>query len=471
MALATIVPNESTATTLIAACHRGGGQLYGLKVWRDLEAQGVRLRTPPPYNAALACTTSSWAWKEALHLVLEMHARKVRPDRLTCSLLLRTCEQAKRYVEAVAVLPLFRGSLLAEEVERLAGWLEQRLQAGPALPRSPKEEHGPDGVRDPLRLPASGLLQPIPSEFLKEIDQAEVDLQPLRAIVQALQPGADLWPVGSYLEGLRGVGGDVDATIILKGSGLPQTPEAVEQARDEQRQILRRLRPLLVQEPTLEVQSLVLSAKRPIMQLTLPGAIQVDLSVENRTGFLKSAYVVAHLEQSPAALRQACFLLKSWAKRRRVYGQKHLFPSGLAFACLAIFAAQRLEPPMAPRGLPLPMMHSPWASIPSSNKGRLQEERHDDLLQRLLHFTFRFYAEDFKWDSERVCIRSGHQSPRLPSDRAERSVLSIQDPVETNLDLAWPYMNERRSNMLKAEFCRATRLTSQGWSAVFSDEE
>eukprot|EP00971_Amphidinium_carterae_P274919 5454970-Amphidinium_carterae.1 len=78
---------------------------------------------------------------------------------------------------------------------------------------------------------------------------------------------------------------------------------------------------------------------------------KLDLSVESRAGCKKSALVFEHVRSSPA-LRLACFWLKAWAKKSKVYGQYEGFPSGLAFTCMALYAAKHLHPPLARTILP-----------------------------------------------------------------------------------------------------------------------
>ncbi|CAE8728497.1 unnamed protein product, partial [Polarella glacialis] len=478
--------DDSTLSTVAAACERAGVPELGLELWRRLWAQtsgagssGSAASSAPAYNAALRSAASSSLWRQVLEMVREMADKGVPRGRLSCRAVLRACDLSGRTREAAATLPLFRGWLEEEELERLAAGLEQRLLMQPG-PEAASGESATTTSRQ--HSPAAAGFQwlhlgPVPAPepgLLPQLAETPIDLAQLRAVVCRALEGAELWPLGSNAEGLRGPSSDADATIVLpEGLAMQQLP--FEQARDLQRQALRTLRTHLVQTAGFDNLELVLEAKRPILRLTLPCGTPTDVSVENRAGARKSSLVAALIHgASHPALRQACFLLKDWAKQRGVYGQHEGFPSGLGFACLGIFAAQCLEPLVTFRG-PNLVEAVPAFADPSLTAGRSSGWRpqaweaalgEDRIVPQLLHAIFAFYAEELDWEAEVVSIRSACRMKRR-ADQAD-SILSIEDPVLTDLDLARPYMDRARSEVLHAEFRRAQALTRSGdWAGAF----
>ncbi|CAE7496179.1 unnamed protein product, partial [Symbiodinium pilosum] len=161
-------------------------------------------------------------------------------------------------------------------------------------------------------------------------------------------------------------------------------------------------------------------------------------------------------------LAKSCLYLKTWAQRHGLYGQQNGFPSGLGFSCMAIFAAQCLEPPAADHVLEVPEL----LDISHVHQLREREKTNVEDLSRIVHGIFLFYADVFDWDAEQVSPRLGRRQLR-PARSADK-VLSIEDPVLPDLDLARPYMNPARSGELRRAFLRTCDLLAQGkWEAAW----
>eukprot|EP00435_Cladocopium_sp_Y103_P002686 s4612_g1.t1 len=207
-----------------------------------------------------------------------------------------------------------------------------------------------------------------------------------------------------------------------------------------------------------------------------------DVSVENRFGAKKSALLARHMAVGHPALGAACAVVKTWAKRRGVYGQSCGFPSGLGFSCMVIFAAQRLMPPGAVEDIQEPQGeegfdHQKMGEVDDFANvqevyAQLQQRFSDGQkeLPQLLHGIFGFYAdawtfgartfgpglEDFDWSRHVVSLTKSTPAPGVAD------TLRIQDPVQTELDLARPYMNKARSDLLRQELLEAFRQLRSG---------
>ncbi|CAE7870256.1 unnamed protein product, partial [Symbiodinium sp. KB8] len=252
---------------------------------------------------------------------------------------------------------------------------------------------------------------------------------------------------------------DIDVTILTEEFALAGMVP-FEESRDFQRRLLRKVRGLLVQVPGVEILDFVSEAKRPLLRMILPCGKKADVSAENREGCQKSAFIARHLHIGHPMLARSCLCLKTWAQRRGAYGQQDGFPSGLGFSCMAIFAAQCFEPAVAGQVGEVPEL----IQMSHVNDLRQRDATIDEDLPRIVRGVFQFYADVFDWDAEQVSPRRGHRQARRA--RTADGVLSIEDPVLPDLDLARPYMNLERSRQLHQHFTATAELLAKGqWNA------
>ncbi|CAE7699815.1 unnamed protein product [Symbiodinium sp. CCMP2592] len=356
-----------------------------------------------------------------------------------------------RPLSAASVLPFFRDALSEAELRQFSESLERQIQRVPVLPRGGNFSRSISWRTFPSRG-----LQEI-RDLVPDFDRKAADLSPIFSAAAAL--GARVGHLGSAAEGLGTEDSDIDVTILTEEFAVAG-PAPFEESRDFQRRLLRKVRGLLVQVPGVEILEFISEAKRPLLRMILPCGKKADVSAENREGCQKSAFIARHLHIGHPMLARTCLCLKTWAQRRGVYGQQCGFPSGLGFSCMAIFAAQCFEPTVAGQVGEVPeLIH-----MSHVNDLRQRDATTDEDLPRVVRGIFQFYADVFDWDTEQVSPRRGHRQARraLTAD----GVLSIEDPVLPDLDLARPYMNLERSRQLHRHFTATAELLTKGqWNA------
>eukprot|EP00929_Paragymnodinium_shiwhaense_P087173 TRINITY_DN47453_c0_g1_i1.p1 TRINITY_DN47453_c0_g1~~TRINITY_DN47453_c0_g1_i1.p1 ORF type:complete len:805 (+),score=163.63 TRINITY_DN47453_c0_g1_i1:189-2603(+) len=419
-----VAPDPSTLTSLVAACERGGQPEIALTMFERIQEHRV-LPTAPAYNAALLAAGRSSAWEPALALLGAMEVADVERGQRTCSAVLRACHRAGRYHEATSALARFRGLLDPGFIEYMSAQLEAWMLDGMDKPAENSFWHGSDAMQleaEPVAAGRGGIPPPlpahlpdVPAELPRPADGVENSVELVKAMVRSAIAGADVWPLGSAAEGLRSAGSDIDLTVVLPEDTPDRhvlTNGVFEEQRDVRHRTLRKLRPALAEIPGLHVTALILEGRMPILRLVLPCGSPADLSVEHRAGCRKSSLVHQHLAASEA-LRRCCFLLKTWAQHRGVYGQLRGYPSGFAYACLGICAGQRIQPAAAsllrPEDVP-PFADGgtkhvsvvPTAAIDSS-RGCGGDVLGDDAV-RLLWTVFVYYGQMFDWEREMVSI-------------------------------------------------------------------
>eukprot|EP00439_Symbiodinium_sp_Y106_P033238 s1911_g3.t7 len=375
---------------------------------------------------------------EVLSLLSEMTSKDVARSRLACRALLRAC--AERPLSAASVLPFFRDALSEAELRQFAESLERQIQRVPVLPGGVNFSRSISW----RKFPSLDLLEI--RDLVPDFDRKAADLSPIFSAAAAL--GARVGHLGSAAEGLGTEDSDIDVTILTEEFAVAG-PVPFEESRDFQRRLLRKVRGLLVQVPGVEILGFISEAKRPLLRMILPCGKKADVSAENREGCQKSAFIARHLHIGHPMLARSCLCLKTWAQRRGVYGQQDGFPSGLGFSCMAIFAAQCFEPTVAGQVGEVPdLIH-----MSHVNDLRQRDATTDE--------------DVFDWDTEQVSPRRGHRQARraLTAD----GVLSIEDPVLPDLDLARPYMNLERSRQLHRHFTATAGLLTKGqWNTAFN---
>ena len=212
------------------------------------------------------------------------------------------------------------------------------------------------------------------------------------------------------------------------------------------------------------VVEMALDARRPTLRAEhcqgesgrwLPVEVSFDQSL---TTLRKSELLARAVAPDPRPL-QLARLLRLWAEKRGVVGQRKGHLSGYAVCLLAVFYCQRrgLLGGLAPRkhgelsafeGRPeegAGCAAATAAAAAAPGRGTLE----------LLPGLFAFYAGEFDWRREVVSVRLGRRAERRGGGQ---EALAIEDPVEPGVDLATPYLDWRRNCRLRAEFRRTARL-------------
>eukprot|EP00971_Amphidinium_carterae_P191864 3806794-Amphidinium_carterae.1 len=122
-------PDSSTATTVLAACERGGRPDVALDLWREFcEAHKIeRIQSTPAYNAAIRAAYRASRWQLAVHFFHEMHTLQIESDSYSCLLAVYACENAGQWRLGAQILSAHGFSLHRASLEKTALRLEQQL--------------------------------------------------------------------------------------------------------------------------------------------------------------------------------------------------------------------------------------------------------------------------------------------------------------------------------------------------------
>ena len=279
-------------------------------------------------------------------------------------------------------------------------------------------------------------------------NQAEKFIQALNAIInEDLEPERHCHArlFGSMSTGFGTKGCDFDVVILSVN-----TPEL-----EGNKDILMKLRKILLDKPDFEIKNVILTARVPILKLDYGGR-DVDVSVNNEKALKNSRLLHAYAQLDPL-IAEFGIAVKLWAKDAQLCGAKDGHLSSYAFILMALYFLQvgGDEMPSLQEGL------NDWATGEDdealAERVRVVKEKWSlptrDIWALLAGF-FAFYAGSvgptglcqcpFQWGQEVVSVRLGQRSRKLHCAHStefhdlkgrQEGHLHIEDPVEQSRNL------------------------------------
>eukprot|EP00929_Paragymnodinium_shiwhaense_P107420 TRINITY_DN73512_c0_g1_i1.p1 TRINITY_DN73512_c0_g1~~TRINITY_DN73512_c0_g1_i1.p1 ORF type:complete len:816 (+),score=141.88 TRINITY_DN73512_c0_g1_i1:177-2624(+) len=431
-------PNLMTYNSVITAFEKGGHWRRALALLTDLEEHG-----PTPdvisYDATLLALASVKAWQECLRLLQRKAALGMEQGRHVLGAATRCFMTPEVPVHQVAsALSFFKagvGGITRLDLEDVARRFEGSASDG----------SGQTVAGEPLRWmrPLRANVETHPS-LEREVDDILQDMAPnsstfftkmgvvmqdLDALACSAYKSARVQPFGSAVEGTVVGGGDIDVSVEITVEELRRSPAVIDPSAPGSHLLqtvgLAELLQRAQNTAAWSIKGAVFSAETPVLSLHhMATGCKVDLTVNNTVCVEKSRVVN---EKCPSlAAKQLVQLLKTWAKRRCLYGKALGRLSGFALTQMAIFAAQ-----LAPRG----------ASA-----------------AQLLQAFFLLYSEDFDWKQECVSIVVGQRVGKASQRLHGIEHLCIEDCVERGIDLCATHLLPEESATLKAEIDRGALL-------------
>ncbi|CAE7674059.1 unnamed protein product, partial [Symbiodinium sp. KB8] len=189
---------------------------------------------------------------------------------------------------------------------------------------------------------------------------------------------------------------------------------------------LLQLRRHIEAEANWEVMEMALDARRPMLRLRhahIDAGIEVTFDQTLATLAKSELLARACREAAAPGLAAVLLLVRAWAQRRQICGQRQGYPSGYAFGLMVAYYWQRagLLGPIQPKGREALSAFSSSGEEQSAAEGKTSPTNIDDTVAvaRVLSGVFSFYASCFNWSKEAVSVRQGlpgsHPSGAKPS--------------------------------------------------------
>jgi pentatricopeptide repeat protein len=95
-----LTPNVVTFTTLIKACIAAGAAEQGVRIFHEMEADGIRADVKA-YNSLMAAFSRCESWDRSWSVLGSMRRAGISPDIVSYNILLKACERcAERFASS-----------------------------------------------------------------------------------------------------------------------------------------------------------------------------------------------------------------------------------------------------------------------------------------------------------------------------------------------------------------------------------
>jgi len=285
--------------------------------------------------------------------------------------------------------------------------------------------------------------------------------------VQTIWPTARVALFGSSVTRLCEDKGDLDLTVLWEGEDAESVAAAALPASD----VVEKLAPVLEKAGFAEVLPLP-KARVPIVKfLSAKHGLRCDLGVNNLLAIHNSQLIAAYCELDPR-VRPLLFLIKHWAKQRRINDPYRGTLSSYAYSLLLIHYLQNTSPPVLPclQALGRTSPHEKQEVVKGFDTYFFKDfnaiagfgSRNTATIAELLAGFFRLYADMFDYKSNVVSVRTGfyldkRQCKWAASGKTDRTWLCIEDPFEVTHNLG-RIVDRDALYEIRGEFMRASAL-------------
>ncbi|KAL9685718.1 hypothetical protein QQ045_023169 [Rhodiola kirilowii] len=280
-------------------------------------------------------------------------------------------------------------------------------------------------------------------------------LSSLERLVNQEWPNAKLYIYGSCANSFGVSKSDIDICFALEG------------ADNSKPEILLRLAEILESDNLKNVQALV-RARVPIVKLMDPATeISCDICINNVLAVVNTK-LLSDYARIDVRLRQLAFIVKHWAKSRRVNETYHGTLSSYAYVLMCIHFLQQRRPAILPC---LQGMKTTY-SVTIENVhcaffdrvDQLQDfgRRNNESISQLVWSFFNYWAYGHDYANSVISVRTGTTLSKRGKDWTrrignDRHLICIEDPFETSHDLG-RVVDKFSIKVLREEFERAAEV-------------
>ncbi|KAM7260916.1 hypothetical protein ACFE04_026391 [Oxalis oulophora] len=268
-------------------------------------------------------------------------------------------------------------------------------------------------------------------------------------------PQARLYLYGSCGNSFGVSKSDVDVCLSFQGAEINKS------------EVLLKLADILQSDNFQNVQALT-HARVPIVKLMhAETGISCDICVNNLLAVVNTK-LLRDYAQIDGRLRQLAFLVKHWAKSRRVNETYQGTLSSYAYVLMCIHFLQQRRPPILPC---LQMLEPTYSEIIDDTEYAFYDRverlcnygsRNKETIAELVWGFFNFWAYRFDYTKDVISVRTGHIISKQDKDWSrrignDRHLICIEDPFEISHDLG-RVVDKFSIKVLREEFERAAEV-------------
>lgn len=273
-------------------------------------------------------------------------------------------------------------------------------------------------------------------------------------------PAASLHVFGSAANSFGLKNSDIDVCILMDG------PYYVQKSVNKS-EILLKLTRILRLENFQDVEA-VTSARVPIVKCKDPvTGISCDICVNNLLAVINTK-LLGHYAQIDSRLQQLAFIVKQWAKSRRINKTYHGTLSSYAYVLMCIHFLQRRTPAILPCLQGLDSTFEQYVDNTECAYFDQVEELHNfgsrnrESIAQLVWEFFNYWAYHHDYANHVISVRTGRLLSKMAkrwnwSTRFDRHLMCIEDPFEISHNLGRS-VDAFSLGFLKTEFKRAAEI-------------
>ncbi|KAI0077691.1 hypothetical protein K474DRAFT_1063343 [Panus rudis PR-1116 ss-1] len=306
-------------------------------------------------------------------------------------------------------------------------------------------------------------LLPTPEELAVKEDVRKL----LERLIRTIEPDSRLLSFGSTANGFSLRNSDMDLCCLIDSEERLSASDLVTMLGD-----------LLERETKFHVKPLP-HARIPIVKLSLdpspglPYGIACDIGFENRLALENTRLLMCYAMIDPPRVRTMVLFLKVWCKRRKINSPYKGTLSSYGYVLLVIFFLVHVKnPPVLPNLQQMPPLrpispeettlngHNIWFFDDINLLRQRWHSNNTESVAELLVDFFRFYSREFQYNTGVASIRAGllkKESKGWYSDGRERNRLCIEDPFETDFNVARCVTRDGLYT-IRGELMRASRI-------------
>ncbi|XP_055021396.1 poly(A) RNA polymerase GLD2 isoform X2 [Boleophthalmus pectinirostris] len=275
----------------------------------------------------------------------------------------------------------------------------------------------------------------------------------LQKDIRSLYPDARLYLTGSTMSGLGCRSSDADLCLVVR------MKKNYDKAIHVLSALLRLLRTLAYVDKVL-----LIRAKVPILRFKEKGSnLEFDLNVNNTVGirntFLLRSYTHADIRIQPLLL-----VIKKWARHCEINDASKGTLSSYTLALMALNYLQILKPCVLPslqRDHPAcfdPLLELDMVPDGSRRVPHYRSKNKSSLGDLFLGF-LKYYAFDFRWDSQIVSVREARTLPKTSPDWKSKFIC-VEEPFERH-NVARAVYEKAKFDTIKAKFAESYQILDE----------
>lgn len=280
-----------------------------------------------------------------------------------------------------------------------------------------------------------------------DLHRKEVCRTQLQKDIRHLYSNARLYLTGSSMSGLGCRSSDADLCLVVK---VKKRCSPIE--------VLSTLQKLFKSLSYVDRTQLI-KAKVPILRFKERGSnLEFDLNINNTVG-IRNTFLLRSYTYADIRIRPIMLVIKKWARHAEINDASKGTLSSYTLALMVLHYLQVLKDPIVPSlqkdhpGSFDPSMDLDMVPGASQQVPRFISRNKSSLGELFLGF-LKYYASNFRWDSQVISVREARALPKNSSPQWRNKFICVEEPFERS-NVARAVHEKFKFETIKAKFAES----------------